>query len=114
LLLPPNLCSGISLWPDLSPRILHGPDLPVLFHGPDLCWCILHSLCPGILHGLPGPRLCPCFFLGRPSLELLEQGFSEWLADLGLALISRFNSRGNFVARRRVTCSRRQILSAGD
>jgi hypothetical protein len=54
-------------------------------------------------------------------LELLEQGFIEWLADLGLALtdlgsalIGRFNSRSNFVARRRVACRRRQILSAGD
>jgi hypothetical protein len=68
--------------------------------------------------------------LGRPSLELLEQFFSNWLVvgvigwlfspgsdrlglaltggrppltdGFGLALIGRFNSRSNFVARRRV------------
>jgi hypothetical protein len=72
---------------------------------------------------------------------LLEQFFSKWLADLGLALtglaltglaltglaltglaltdldsalIGRFNRRSNFVARRRIRCGRRQILSAGD
>ena len=99
----------ISLGPDLCSCILHGPDPSVLFHGPDLRWGILHNLYRGSLHGLCGPGLCPCLFLGRPSLELLEQGFSEWLADLGLALtdlglalIGRFNSRSNFVARRRV------------
>ena len=111
----------ISLGPDLCACILHGPDLSVLFHGPDLRWGILHHLYRGSLHGLCGLGLCPCLFLRRPSLELLEQGFSEWLADLGLALtdlgsalIGRFNSRSNFVARRRVRCRRRQILSAGD
>ena len=112
----------ISMGPDLCSRILHGPDPSVLFGGLDLCWGILHNLYRGSwrglyrgsLHGLCGLDLCPCIFLGRPGLELLEQGFSEWLADLGLALIGRFNSRSNFVARRRVRCRRRQILSAGD
>jgi hypothetical protein len=112
-MLPPDLCSGIPLGPDLSPRILHGPDLSVLLHGPDLCCGILHNLYWGILYGLYGPNLCPCIFLGRPSLELLQQGFSWWLTNFGLTLIGRFKSRSNFVARRRVACSRWQILSAG-
>src|SRR5258708_1035107 len=66
-MLPPDLCSGIPLGPDLSPRILHGPDLSVLLHGPDLCCGILHNLYWGILYGLYGPNLRPCIFLGRPS-----------------------------------------------
>ena len=121
ILLLPDPCSMISLGPDLCSCILHGPDPSVLFHGPDLRWGILHDLYRGSVHRLCGPGLCPCLFLRRPSLELLEQGFIEWLADLGLALtdlgsalIGRFNSRSNFVARRRVACRRRQILSAGD
>ena len=83
-----------------------------------------------------GGLVCPRLFLGRPGLELLEQFFSDrlvvgsdWLAvlglaltalglaltgGLGLALIGRFNSRSNFVARRRVRRCRRQILRAGD
>jgi hypothetical protein len=102
---------------------LHGPDLSVLFHGPDLCRGILRNLCRGILHnlhrgilhGLNGPDLCPCILLGRrPSLELLQQAFNRRLTDFGLTLIGRFNSRSSFVARRCVPCSRRQILSAGD
>ena len=131
ILLLPDPCSMISLGPDLCSCILHGPDPSVLFHGPDLRRGILHHPYGGSLHGLCGPGLCPCLFLRRPSLELLEQFFSEWLADLGLALtdlaltglaltdldlalIGRFNSRSNFVARRRIRCGRRQILSAGD
>jgi hypothetical protein len=122
----------ISLRPDLCACILHGPDLSVLFHGPNPRWSILH---PGSLHGLCEPGLSPCLFLGRPRLELLEQGFGKWLSDLGLALadlssaladlglaltdlgpalIGGFNRRSNFVARRRIRCGRRQILSAGD
>jgi hypothetical protein len=46
-------------------------------------------------------------------LELLEQGFSWWLTGFGLTLIGRLKSGSNFVARRRVRCSRRQSLSAG-
>ena len=68
---------------DLCPRILHGPEVSVLFHGPDFWSGILHNLCWGILYG---PDLCPrilhglydqCLriFVGRPSLELPEQGF---------------------------------------
>jgi hypothetical protein len=49
--------------PDLCPRILVGPDLSVLFHGPDLWSGILHNRCWGILSGL---YLCP---LGLPSLD---------------------------------------------
>ena len=76
-------------------------------------------------------RSVPCLFRRRPGPELLEQFFSKWLADFGLALtglaltglaltdlnsalIGRFNRRSNFVARRRIRCGRRQILSAGD
>ena len=136
ILLLPDPGSMISLRPDLCSCILHGPDLSVLFHGPDPRWGILHHLYGGSLHGLCGPGLCPCLSLRRPSLELLEQFFSKWLADLGLALtglaltglaltglaltdldsalIGRFNRRSNFVARRRIRCGRRQILSAGD
>ena len=99
----------MSLGPDLCACILHGPDLSVLFHGPDPRWGILHHLCRGGLHGLCGLGLCSRLFLCRPSLELLEQFFSDWLAglglgltDLGLTLIGRFKRRSSFVARRRV------------
>jgi hypothetical protein len=131
ILLLPDPCSMISLGSDLRSCILHGPDLSVLFHGPDPRWGILHHLYGGSLHGLCGPGLCPCLSRRRPCLELLEQFFSKWLANLGLALtglaltglaltdldsalIGRFNRRSNFVARRRIRCGRRQILSAGD
>ena len=131
ILLLPDPCSMISLGSDLCSCILHGPDLSVLFHGPDPRWGILHHLYSGSLHGLCVPGLCPCLFLCRPSLELLEQFFGEGLADLGLtrtglartglaltdlgsALIGRFNRRSNFLARRRIRCGRRQVLSAGD
>ena len=118
----------ISVGPDLCPRILYGPGPSVLFRGLDLGRGILHSLYRGSLYGPCGLGLRPCIFLGRPGLELLEQFFSDGLADLGLALsglglalaglglalIGRFNSRSsNFFARRRVAC-RRQILRAGD
>jgi hypothetical protein len=94
----------MSLGPDLCPRILHGPDVSVLLHGPDLWSGILHNLCWGILYGLYGPDLCPCIFLGRPSLELLEQGFRWWLTVFHLTLTGGFRSGSNFVARRRVRC----------
>ena len=115
----------ISMGPDLCPRILYGPGPSVLFRGLDLGRGILHSLYRGSLYGPCGLGLRPCIFLGRPGLELLEQFFSDGLADLslalsglglalaGLALIGRFNSRSNFFARRRVA-RRRQILRAGD
>jgi len=112
-MLPLDLCSGISLGPDLCPRILLGPDVSVLFHGPDLwssvshnlCWGILYGLCLGILCGLYGPDLCPCIFLGYPSLELLEQGFRRWwLTDFRLTLAGGFGSGSDFVAGRRVPC----------
>ena len=126
ILLLPDPCSMISLGSDLCSCILHGPDLSVLFHGPDPRWGILHHLYSGSLHGLCGPGRCPCLFLCRPGLELLEQFFSKRLAGLGLALtglaltdldsalIGRFNRRSNFLARRRIRRGRRQILSAGD
>jgi hypothetical protein len=111
----------MSLGSDLCPRILHGPDPSVLLHGPDrcwgifpnLCWGILHNRCWGILNWLYGRDLCPCIFVGGPSLELHQQGFSWWLTDFGLTLIGRSRGGSNFVARRRVPCSRQQILSAG-
>jgi hypothetical protein len=73
-LLLSNLCTGISLGPDLCPRILHGPDLSVFFQVSDLWLGILQNLCWGILSGPYGPNLCPWILLGHPSLELLEQG----------------------------------------
>jgi len=56
--------------------------------------------------------LCSGILLGCPSLELLEQGFGWWLI-FSLALMGSFKSGSNFVARRRVPCSRGQSLSAG-
>ena len=111
LLFLPDPYAMISLRADLRACILHGPDLSVFFRGPDPRRGILRH--PHRSSGR-GRGLCPCFFLRRPSLELLEQGFIEWLADLGLALIGGFDGRSNFVARRRVRCRRRQILRAGD
>jgi hypothetical protein len=123
-LLLPNRCPMISLRPDLCSCILHGPGPSGLFRRPDLRWSLLHRPYRSSLHGLCGPGLCPCPILRRPSLELLEQGLGERLADLGLALIGgfnsrstligRFDSRSNLVARRRVHCRRRQLPSAGD
>jgi len=101
ILLPPDLWSGILHGPDLCPRILFGPDPSVLLHGP------VRGL--GILYGLPA--LCPCIFLGYPSLELLEQGFRWRLTVFRLTLIGGFRSSSNFVAGRRAACRRRQGLS---
>jgi len=107
----PGLYTGILLGPDLCPRILHVPDPLVLLRGLGRCWSILHNLCWGILYGLYRLDLCRCIFLGRPSLELLQQG-SRWiLADFCLALTGGFGSSSNFVAGRRAPCSRRQGLS---
>jgi hypothetical protein len=55
--------------------------------------------------------LCPCIFLGRPSLELLQQVFGRRRTDFGLTLIGNVNSGSNFAALRRVRCSRLQNLS---
>jgi hypothetical protein len=131
----PNLCSGTL--PHLCSRISHVLEVSVPSHGSDLfrvilrnlclgipCLGILHSRCLGILYGLHGPDLyrrilyrlhdlCPRIFLGRPSLELLQRSLSRWQADFGLTLVASFKSGSNFVARRRVRCSRQQSLSAG-
>ena len=95
-----DLCSGIFLCTRMA-------DVSVLLHGPDLCSGTLRDLCLGILYGLYGPDLCPCIFLGCPSLEFLEQGFG------GPTLIGIINSGSNFVACRPLPWSRRQSLSAG-
>lgn len=131
ILLLSGLRPMISLGSDLCSCILHGPDPSVLLHGPDRRRRILHHRYGGSLRSLCRRGLCPCLFLGCPRLELLEQGLIDWLA-LGLALLGRlallgslallgglaplgrFNSRCNFVARRRVRCRRRQILRAGE
>jgi hypothetical protein len=65
------LCSGVCYGPDLCPRIWYGPDVSVLLRGPDL-WSVI--------------------LLGRPSLELLEQGIGRRLTDFGLTLICRFKN----------------------
>jgi hypothetical protein len=83
-----DLCSGSSRGPDLCPRILHRPDL--LLHGSDLC---------------------PCIFLGRPSLVFLEQAVGCWLRIFGVTLIGNVRGGSNFFARRGFACSRRQSLS---
>ena len=44
-------------------------------------------MCLGILYWLCGSDLCLCIFLGRPSLELIQEGFGRWLTDVGLTLI---------------------------
>ena len=83
LLFLPDPHAMMSLGPDLCACILHGPDVSVLFRGPNPRRGILRH---PHRSSLRGRGLCPCFFLRRPSLELLEQGFSERLASLGLAL----------------------------
>jgi hypothetical protein len=83
-----DLCSGSSRGPDLCTRILHRPDL--LLHGSDLC---------------------PCIFLGRPSLVFLEQAVGCWLRIFGVTLIGNVRGGSNFFARRGFACSRRQSLS---
>ena len=81
ILLGPDLCSGIfdtlcsGIFHDLCSGILRGPDLSLLLHGSDLFCGSLRDPCLGILHGLYGPDLCLCIFLGRPSLELIQQRF---------------------------------------
>ena len=120
-------CSMSSMRPDLRARILYGSGPPVPLRGLDLGRGILCGLHRRNLRGPHGFGLRPCFFLGRPGLELLEQFFSDGLAGLGLALtsvrlalawlglalIGGISRRNNLFARRRVAC-RRQILRAGD
>jgi hypothetical protein len=65
ILLPPDLFSGILHGPYLGPRTMDGPDVSVLFHGPErcsgifrnLCWGILHNLCRGVFNRLYLPDL---------------------------------------------------------
>jgi hypothetical protein len=95
----------------MEPTIaLHGPRCLGILHGPVLCLGIL--LGPDLSVLLHGPDLRPCIFLGRPSLVLLEQGFGWWLRIFGLTLRCSFKSGSNFVAGRRLRCSRRQSLNA--
>jgi len=61
----------MSLGPDLCARILHGRDVSVFLHVPDLWSGILHNLCWGILSGLYD--LCRWILLRCPSLVLLVQ-----------------------------------------
>jgi len=71
----PILCLGILLGCSCifhNLCSLHGPDLSLLLHRPDLFWGSLHDLC---LYGLYGSDLCPCILLGRPSMELIQRGF---------------------------------------
>src|SRR6266851_3372379 len=69
----------------------------------------------GILHKpdllLHGSDLCPCIFLGRPSLVFLEQSVGCWLRIFGVTLIGNVRGGSNFFARRGFACSRRQSLS---
>jgi hypothetical protein len=87
-----SVCGLLWKFPDwclpTTTKLTPAQALPLLWHGRDLC--------SGIL-------------IGRPSLELLEQGFG---CDFGLVLSGSFKSGSNFVARRRVPCSRGQSLSA--
>jgi len=71
ILRAPHFCSRISR--DLCSGILHGPDLSLLLHVPDLCPGILYDLRPCIffLYRLYVLDRRPCIFLGRPSLELI-------------------------------------------
>jgi hypothetical protein len=71
----------------------------------NLCSCILyrvHRL--DLLYGLD---LCPCIFLGCPSLELPEQDFSRRLIIFRLTLIGGFRGGSNFAASRSAWVARR-------
>jgi hypothetical protein len=72
----------------------------------------LRDLWRAILNGLYGRDIRPRIFLGRPSLELPEQGFRRWLAPFGLILTGWFGG-GNFVAGRPVLRGRWHSLSIG-
>src|SRR6266851_2504295 len=88
-----------------------------ILHGLRLCLCILDGadlypyilLTPHLL--LHGSDLCPCIFLGRPSLVFLEQSVGCWLRIFGVTLIGNVRGGSNFFARRGFACSRRQSLS---
>jgi len=64
-------------------RMLCGLGLSVLLHVVRRCWGIFQNLCSCILYRahrldlLYRLDVCPCIFLGRPSLELAQQG-SNW------------------------------------
>ena len=113
-----RLCLCILDGADLYPYILLAPHLRSgifrdfcsgISRGPDLCTRILHR--PGLL--LHGPDLCPCIFLGSPSLVFLEQAVGCWLRIFGLTLIGSVRGGSTFVAPRRLACSRRQSLNVG-
>ena len=117
ILLSTRPFSGALHGPYLCPRISDGPDLAVLLA--DRCPSIFCNLGRGILHKrfrdcfnrLHRPDLCLRILLGRPSLELPQQGCSRWLTFAPTLI--RFESGNNFIARRLVSCCRRQSLSAG-
>jgi hypothetical protein len=44
------------------------------------------------------PRRCPCIFLGRPGLELLQQVFNRLLTNFDLTLIGSFRRGSRLVA----------------
>jgi hypothetical protein len=112
----------------LRPHIMDGLDVSGLLHDPERWSGILRSRCLGILRslrrsilrdlwrailkGLYGRDIRPRIFLGRPSLELPEQGFRRWLAPFGLILTGWFGG-GNFVAGRPVLRGRWHSLSIG-
>jgi hypothetical protein len=78
----------------------------MLLRGPNLRWGILCNRYAGILYERYRLDLCPRLFVGRPSLELVQQGFDWRLTDFGLTLIGGFESASNLAARRAVPCSR--------
>jgi hypothetical protein len=106
----------------------------VPLHAPDLRSGLLRNRCSGILcrlyrfyrlyglyklygldrlyglYRLYRLDLCPCIFLGRPGLELLQQVFGWLLTDFGLTLIGSFTRGSHFVALRHVPCIWRQNL----
>jgi hypothetical protein len=56
----PDLCSGISLGPDLCPRIVYRPDVSVLLHGPERCSGIFRNLCRDIFRNLVRSAILRC------------------------------------------------------
>jgi hypothetical protein len=56
-------------------------------------------MCSGILCRLERPGRCLRIFLGRPGLELIEQGLGSWRIDFGLTLKGRLKSGKQFIAR---------------
>ena len=70
ILLFPDPCPMMSLWPDLGSRILYRPDPPVLFRRLDLCGGILHNLHRGSWRGLYGHGLCLRLLPWPPRLRI--------------------------------------------